>query len=65
MIAADTGEVRVDDCPMTGVNTRASIVFQNYSLLPWFSAIENVGLAVKPRSRNGREQSSGPRPSVI
>jgi ABC-type nitrate/sulfonate/bicarbonate transport system, ATPase component len=25
----------------------ASIVFQNYSLLPWFSAIENVRLAVE------------------
>ncbi len=29
-----------------GVNERASIVFQNYSLLPWFSAFENVRLAV-------------------
>jgi len=46
VIAADTGEVRVDRCPTTGVNPRASIVFQNYSLLPWFSALENVRLAV-------------------
>jgi nitrate/nitrite transport system ATP-binding protein len=28
------------------VNERASIVFQNYSLLPWFSAFENVRLAI-------------------
>jgi nitrate/nitrite transport system ATP-binding protein len=46
VIAADTGEVRVDGRPTTGVNPRASIVFQNYSLLPWFSALENVRLAI-------------------
>ena len=42
----------------------ASIVFQNYSLLPWFSAIENVRLAVAaafpewPRARQ-IDQSRG------
>ena len=44
---SDTGEVRVDGQPVAGVNERASIVFQNYSLLPWFSALENVRLAVR------------------
>ena len=29
-----------------GIARQASIVFQNYSLLPWFSALENVRLAV-------------------
>ncbi len=29
------------------VNGTAAIVFQNYSLLPWFSALENVRLAVQ------------------
>jgi nitrate/nitrite transport system ATP-binding protein len=46
VLPADTGEVRVDGIAMTGVNDRASIVFQAYSLLPWFSALENVRLAV-------------------
>ncbi len=43
---ADSGEVRIDGRPVTGVDRRASIVFQNYSLLPWFSAYENVRLAI-------------------
>jgi nitrate/nitrite transport system ATP-binding protein len=47
VVPADAGEVRVDGKAMTGVNDRASIVFQAYSLLPWFSALENVRLAVR------------------
>ena len=43
----DTGDIVIDGRPVDGVNARASIVFQNYSLLPWFSALENVRLAVR------------------
>ncbi len=46
VIRADSGEIRIDGQPVVGVNARASIVFQNYSLLPWFSAYENVRLAI-------------------
>jgi nitrate/nitrite transport system ATP-binding protein len=46
VLPADAGLVRVNREPVTGVNKDASIVFQNYSLLPWFSALENVRLAV-------------------
>ena len=42
----DTGTIAIDGRPLDGVAQQASIVFQNYSLLPWFSAIENVRLAV-------------------
>lgn len=45
--APDEGEVRIDGARQTGVNSRAAIVFQNYSLLPWFSTLENVRLAVQ------------------
>jgi len=31
---------------LRGIRPSAAIVFQNYSLLPWFSALENVRLAV-------------------
>lgn len=44
---ADEGEVRIDGARQTGVSHRAAIVFQNYSLLPWFSTLENVRLAVQ------------------
>jgi nitrate/nitrite transport system ATP-binding protein len=58
----DRGEITVAGEPLQGIARNASIVFQNYSLLPWFSALENVRLAVEaacpewPRARQ-KEQS--------
>ena len=43
---ADTGTITIDGKALDGIARQASIVFQNYSLLPWFSAVENVRLAV-------------------
>src|SRR6185503_12474462 len=43
----DAGTVTLDGKPVTGVGGDAAFVFQNYSLLPWFSALENVRLAVR------------------
>jgi ABC-type nitrate/sulfonate/bicarbonate transport system ATPase subunit len=42
----DAGTVVIDGKPVTGIRDDAAFVFQNYSLLPWFSALENVRLAV-------------------
>ena len=47
LIAPDAGQVRVDGELLEDVRPEAAIVFQNYSLLPWFSALENVRLAVE------------------
>jgi len=46
LIAPDRGRVDIDGMQVRGVQPNAAIVFQNYSLLPWFSALENVRLAV-------------------
>jgi nitrate/nitrite transport system ATP-binding protein len=46
LLAPDAGTVTIDGDPVTGVRSDTAIVFQNYSLLPWFSALENVRLAV-------------------
>jgi nitrate/nitrite transport system ATP-binding protein len=43
---ADAGGVQVDGQPVLGVHRDGAFVFQNYSLLPWFTALENVRLAV-------------------
>jgi len=43
----DGGTVVLDGKPVAGVRDDAAFVFQNYSLLPWFSALENVRLAVQ------------------
>jgi nitrate/nitrite transport system ATP-binding protein len=44
---ADAGVVTVAGAPVVDVRDDAAFVFQNYSLLPWFTALENVRLAVR------------------
>jgi nitrate/nitrite transport system ATP-binding protein len=57
LLPADSGTVTVGGESVRGIHPHASVVFQNYSLLPWFSAIENVRLGVQaafpewPRAR--------------
>ena len=49
LLAPDAGTVTIDGELVEsarGVRSDVAIVFQNYSLLPWFSALENVRLAV-------------------
>jgi nitrate/nitrite transport system ATP-binding protein len=64
LVSPTSGSVRCDGERLRGVRHDAAIVFQNYSLLPWFSALENVRLAVAARfpswSRaRQREQAAG------
>jgi nitrate/nitrite transport system ATP-binding protein len=47
LTSPDAGTVVLDGTPVAGVRDDAGFVFQNYSLLPWFSALENVRLAVQ------------------
>jgi nitrate/nitrite transport system ATP-binding protein len=47
LTTADRGSVVVGGEPVRGVRGDAAFVFQNYSLLPWFTALENVRLAVE------------------
>lgn len=58
LTTADRGTIEIDGSPVTGVRNDAAIVFQNYSLLPWFSALENVRLAVEAAfpKRSKKEQ---------
>jgi nitrate/nitrite transport system ATP-binding protein len=46
LLAASGGSVAINGGLVRGFPPGASIVFQNYSLLPWLSALENVALAV-------------------
>ena len=46
LLLADAGRVTIDGDLVRGVRNEAAYVFQNYSLLPWLSAIGNVQLAV-------------------
>jgi nitrate/nitrite transport system ATP-binding protein len=47
LVAPDGGSVTIGGEAVSGFPRAASIVFQNYSLLPWFSALENVRLGVE------------------
>ena len=47
LLPADSGSVSVGGESVRGIHPHAAVVFQNYSLLPWFSALENVRLAVQ------------------
>jgi len=43
----DAGTISIGGEPLRGIRRDAAFVFQNYSLLPWFTALENVRLAVE------------------
>src|SRR5262249_51206410 len=47
LVQPDRGEATIAGEPVASFPHGAAIVFQNYSLLPWLSALENVRLAVE------------------
>lgn len=56
LTTADNGRVVVGGELVRGVRSDAAFVFQNYSLLPWLTAVENVRLAVEATFPNiGRD----------
>jgi nitrate/nitrite transport system ATP-binding protein len=46
LTAPDTGTIHIGGEPLTEIRRDAAFVFQNYSLLPWLTALDNVRLAV-------------------
>ena len=47
LTSPDAGSISVAGEPQRGIRSDSAFVFQNYSLLPWLSALENVRLAVE------------------
>jgi nitrate/nitrite transport system ATP-binding protein len=46
LLAPDEGAVRINGRDVHGPGPERGVVFQNYSLLPWLTVLENVQLAV-------------------
>jgi nitrate/nitrite transport system ATP-binding protein len=66
LTVGDAGGVDIGGEPSRGIRRDAALVFQNYSLLPWFSALENVRLAVDAAfpDRSGEDQRAQARRSL-
>ena len=43
----DAGTVTIGGQPVRGIRSDVAYVFQNYSLLPWLTALDNVSLAIE------------------
>ena len=50
LIAPDRGEILFAGHPLGPPGPERAVVFQNYSLLPWFTVLENIALAVEAAS---------------
>src|SRR6184192_3099413 len=47
LMRPDSGTITLNDLEITAPGADRGIVFQNYSLLPWLSAFQNIVLAVE------------------
>ena len=52
----DKGKVVLDEIELQGPSERISMVFQNFALLPWKTALENVELALLNKKEEEREK---------
>ncbi len=50
-----TGEVLVDDRPITGPGSDRGMVFQDYALFPWMTVRQNIGFGPRQRRLPRRE----------
>ncbi len=53
-----SGSITIADKPLSGPGLDRAVVFQNYSLFPWMSAVQNVEFGLKQAAKElGRNQS--------
>lgn len=55
LMPATSGRVEVFGEALTGINRRASYMFQQDALLPWKTVLSNIQLGLAIRGHNGRE----------
>lgn len=52
LLAPTHGSVAVGGVPVTGPGPERSVVFQQYSLFPWMTALQNVAFAIQQSQRD-------------
>ncbi|MGQ9676967.1 MAG: ABC transporter ATP-binding protein [Chloroflexota bacterium] len=56
LTSPSSGELLYRGQRLSGVNPKAAIVFQTFALYPWFTALENVDVALKPKGFSASER---------
>ena len=59
LLAPSGGRVEVFGEPLTGINRRATYMFQQDALLPWKTVLGNIQFGLIVRGRNGIDSSGG------
>ncbi len=54
LILPDTGRVCVSGQPIAGTRTDTALLFQQYNLFPWMTALDNVAFALENRGETRR-----------
>ena len=66
---ATSGEVFMDRIPIDGPHRERAMVFQDYSLYPWLTVLENIQFSLKlrasPSRRDAREQQDALQRSML
>ena len=50
------GEIYLDNKQVTGIHSNATMVFQQYALLPWKTVLENVEFGLKMQGKSKKER---------
>src|SRR3989338_4389491 len=56
LLVPTKGDVLADGIPFSGINPLASLVFQNFSLLPWLTVVGNIGLGLEASPLSNKER---------
>lgn len=56
LLVPTTGKVLADGVPFEGINPLVSLVFQNFSLLPWLTVAGNIGLGLEASPLSAKEK---------
>lgn len=57
LVAPTSGEIFLNGRPVTGPGPDRAVVFQDYSLFPWMTAVDNISFALKQVGTASKDQA--------